>query len=125
MAATLQHRIAEALGRVRHPRTGRDVMESGAVRDIATTTVGRVRLTLQLAPGDDPALARVVRQAVEQVEGVADVTVDVVSASHAHSSPPAKPAGRMLPVMENRPAPAKVPAPTPVSYPNLGKIIAV
>ena len=126
MATPLQGRIAEALARVRHPRTGRDVVESDAVRDIATTTSGRVRLTLQLAPGDDPALARIVRQAVEQVEGVADVTVDVVSATHASSAPPAaKPGGRTLPVMENRPAPAKVPAPTPVSYPNLGKIIAI
>src|SRR5215467_15919221 len=103
----LQGRIAEALSRVRHPRTGRDVVESDAVRDIATTTNGRVRLTLELAPGDDPALARIVRQAVEQVDGVADVTIDVVSATHPHASPPAaKPAGRMLPVMEHRPAPA-------------------
>jgi len=124
MAATLQHRIAEALGRVRHPRTGRDVMESGAVRDIATTTAGRVRLTLQLAPGDDPALARVIRQAVEQVEGVADVTVDVASAKQS-APPPAKPAGRALPVMDDRPAQQRVPAPTPVAYPNLGKIIAI
>src|SRR5690348_6929942 len=95
----LQGRIAEALSRVRHPRTGRDVVESEAVRDIATTTEGRVRLTLQLAPGDDPALARVVRQAVEQVGGVEDVVVDVVSATHGHAAPPApKPAGRALPV---------------------------
>ena len=126
MAATLQHRIAEALGRVRHPRTGRDVMESGAVRDIATTTTGRVRLTLQLAPGDDPALARVIRQAVEQVDGVEDVTVDVAAANHsAPPPPPAKSAGRALPVMDDRPAQQRVPAPTPVTYPNLGKIIAI
>src|SRR5215831_19465864 len=126
MAATLQHRIAEALGRVRHPRTGRDVMESGAVRDIATTTTGRVKLTLQLAPGDDPALARVIRQAVEQVDGVADVTVDIAAASHSAPPPPsAKPAGRALPVMNDRPAQQRVPAPTPVTYPNLGKIIAI
>jgi ATP-binding protein involved in chromosome partitioning len=125
MAATLQHRIAEALGRVRHPRTGRDVMESGAVRDIATTTAGRVRLTLQLAPGDDPAIARVIRQAVEQVEGVSDVTVDVAAAKQSAPPPAAKPAGRALPVMDDRPAQQRVPAPTPVAYPNLGKIIAI
>jgi ATP-binding protein involved in chromosome partitioning len=124
MAATLQHRIADALGRVRHPRTGRDVVESGAVRDIATTTAGRVRLSLQLAPGDDPALARVIRQAVEQVDGVSDVTIDVVSAK-APPPPPAKPAGRALPVMDDRPAQQRVPAPTPIAYPNLGKIIAI
>jgi ATP-binding protein involved in chromosome partitioning len=125
MAPTLQGRIAEALVRVRHPRTGRDVVESQAVRDIATTTGGKVRLTLQLAPGDDPALARVIRQAVEQVDGVSDVTVDVVAAAKGPPPPAPKPAGRALPVMDDRPAPQRVPAPTPVTYPNLGKIIAI
>jgi ATP-binding protein involved in chromosome partitioning len=126
MASTspLQARIAAALARVRHPRTGRDVLESDVVRDIATTTSGKVRLTLQLAPGDDPALARVIRQTIEQLDGVSDVTVDVASAKPAPPLPP-KPAGRALPVMDDRPAQPRVPAPTPVAYPNLGKIIAI
>jgi ABC-2 type transport system ATP-binding protein len=62
-------RIDQALSRVRHPRTGKDVVTSESVRDIATTTTGKVRLTLLLAPGDDPALARSVRQAIEQMLG--------------------------------------------------------
>jgi ATP-binding protein involved in chromosome partitioning len=123
MATPLQARIADALSRVRHPRTGTDVMSAEAVRDIATTTSGKVRLTLLLAPGDDPVLAKFVRQAVENVEGVTGVQVDVGDAS---AEPAKRPAGRALPVMNQAPAaPARASAPTPVLYPNLGRIIAV
>jgi ATP-binding protein involved in chromosome partitioning len=125
MASPLVARVNEALARVRHPRTGKDVLASDAVRDIATTTSGKVRLTLLLAPGDDPVLAKFVRQAVEHVEGVTEVTVDVGDASAFE--PNKKPAGgRALPVMNQAPAPAaRVPAQTPVAYPNLGRIIAI
>jgi ATP-binding protein involved in chromosome partitioning len=124
MPPTLQSRIADALSRIRHPRTGTDLLSADAVRDIATTTSGKVRLTLLLAAGDDPVIARTVRQALETVDGVTEVTVDVGDA--AAFAPNKKPAGRALPVMEpQRPAQQRVPAPTPVAYPNLGRIIAV
>ncbi|HTE43704.1 MAG TPA: Mrp/NBP35 family ATP-binding protein [Gemmatimonadaceae bacterium] len=124
MATPLVARVNEALAHVRHPRTGKDVLESEAIRDIATTTSGKVRLTLLLAPGDDPVLARFVRQAVEAVEGVTEVSVDVGDASAFE--PNRKPAGgRALPVMNQAPAAARVPAQTPVAYPNLGRIIAI
>ncbi|MGH7615848.1 MAG: P-loop NTPase, partial [Gemmatimonadaceae bacterium] len=125
MAPTLQQRISEALARVRHPRTGKGVVESDAVRDLATTTSGKVRLTLLLAPGDDPALARVVRQALENVDGVSDVQITVGDATASHQAAPKAAAGRALPVMNEQPAAQRVPAPTPVAYPNLGRIIAV
>src|SRR5262249_59357238 len=102
MAPSLQQRIARALATVRHPRTGRDVVESDAIRDLATTTSGKVRLTLLLAPGDDPALARSVRQALEMVEGVTDVQITVGDATASHAAP--KPPGRALPVMNEQPA---------------------
>jgi ATP-binding protein involved in chromosome partitioning len=124
MPSPLQARIADALSRVRHPRTGRDVFTSEAVRDIATTVSGKVRLTLLLAPDDDPILAKAVRQALENVDGVTEVTVDIGEA--AAFEPNKKPASRALPVMNQAPAAAKsVPAPTPVFYPNLGRVIAV
>src|SRR5215212_9431645 len=119
----LQARIAAELARLRHPRTGKDVMTSEAVRDIATTTSGKVRLTLLLAPGDDPVLARSIRQTLENVEGVTEVSVDVADA--AAFEPNRKPASRALPVMNQAPAAKAVPAPTPVAYPNLGRIIAI
>ena len=131
MAETLQARIAHALSGVRNARLNTDVYSADMVRDIATTLDGRVRLTLLLAPEDDAALVRDVRQTVERLAGVSDVRVDVKDAGAGASAPPARPAapppGRALPVMNAAPpagAP-RVPAPTPVAYPNLGRIIAV
>jgi len=120
----LQARIAAALSRVRNPRTGADVWSSDAVRDVATTTSGKVRLTLTLAAGDDPVLARSVRHAIEGLDGVTEVQVDI--AEGRAGAAPSRPSGRMLPVMDAKPAaPARVPAPTPVVYPNLGRIVAI
>src|SRR3954467_7862723 len=114
MASTLQGRISEALSKLRHPRTGTDVVTSEAVRDIATTTSGKVRLTLLVSPGDDPAFARTLRQTLEKVDGVTEVTVDVGDAAAFAAN--RKSAGRSLPVMDQKPASraAAVPAPTPV-----------
>jgi ATP-binding protein involved in chromosome partitioning len=65
-----------------------------------------------------------VRQALEQVEGVTDVQVNVADASTFESA--RKAASRALPVMNQQPAAQqRVPAPTPVAYPNLGRIIAI
>ena len=149
---TLQERIAGALAAVRNPRTGADVMAAEMVRDIATTTDGRVRFTLLLDAADDAVLVRDVRQAVESVSGVTDVRVDVRDPAQAGAPTPARPAqgmtggtsggaaggapagavtlsrgaSRALPVMDAAPA-AKAPpkVPEPVAYPNLGRIIAV
>jgi ATP-binding protein involved in chromosome partitioning len=125
--SSLQERIESALSRVRDPRTGADVLTADKIRDIATSTAGRVRLTLLLSQSDDPALAREIRQALEHVEGVTEVRVDVRDAN-APGETPARPAAsskRMLPVMESRPAAPRPSAPTPVAYPNLGTIVAV
>jgi ATP-binding protein involved in chromosome partitioning len=123
MASTLQERLAESLSRLRNPRTGEDLFSTQQVRDIATTTTGRVRLTLLLGEGDDPALAREVRSAVERVQGVTDVELDVKSSA---APAPRAGAGRALPVMDQAPAaPARPPAPTPKHYPNLGRVLAI
>jgi ATP-binding protein involved in chromosome partitioning len=124
MATPLQSRIADALSRIRHPLTGTDVLTGEMVRDIATTTSGKVRLTLLVGPGDDPTLARTIRQTLENLDGVTEVTVDVVDATEPKTT--RKGPGRALPVMDQAPpAQARVPAPTPVAYPKLGRIIAV
>ena len=124
MPSTLQERLAESLARLRNPRTGADLFSTQQVRDIATTTSGRVRLTLLLAEGDDPALAKTVRDAVGRVEGVTDVELDVKSVA-----PPTRGGGgtgRALPVMDQAPAaPARPAAPTPKHFPNLGRVLAI
>ena len=81
MTQPLQARVAAALAQVIHPRTGTDVVSAEMVRDIGTTTSGKVRLTMFLSPNDPASLVRDVRQAVEAVEGVSEVRVDVKDAS--------------------------------------------
>lgn len=128
MADTLQGRIAKALSQIRNPRTGQDVLSSDKVRDIATTTSGKVRVSLMFEAGDDPTLARTIRQALEKVEGVTEASVNVVEAAGRGLAPADRspqPATRNpLPVM-TPPAQARPSAPTPVPFPELGKIIAV
>jgi ATP-binding protein involved in chromosome partitioning len=138
---TLTERVDAALALVINHRTGRNVLDGEQVRDIATTTDGRVQLTLLLAPGDDPTLARDVRHAVAAVEGVRDVRVNVADAKGAPGGaapPPGGPGGGApapehtaggartpLPVMQPQSAQRAVPAPTPQAFPTLGRIIAV
>jgi ATP-binding protein involved in chromosome partitioning len=137
MTDSLQQRISAALSRIHHPRLGANVVTADVVRDVATTTDGKVRLTLVLAPEDDATLVRDVRRAIEGVAGVSGVRVDVMDpaqydaargdkraanlADRARGAPP-----RALPVMDATPPRAATPpAPTPVAYPELGKILAV
>jgi ATP-binding protein involved in chromosome partitioning len=127
---TLQEKIAGALSAVRNPRTGADVLAADMVRDIATTTDGKVRLTLMLGAQDDATLVRDVRQAIERLDGVTDVRVDVRDPSQSNPAPtPARPEPARrnpLPVMDAAPAPKAPPkVPEPVQYPNLGHIIAI
>jgi ATP-binding protein involved in chromosome partitioning len=151
MTPNLQERVTDALSRIRNNRLGANVLEAEMIRDIATTTDGKVRLSLFLTPDDDATVVREVRQTLQQVPGVTDVRVDVKDASQANKSstrpgaagptsraaiapsasaaPPApkSAASRTLPVMGQEPQSqrAAVPAPTPVAYPNLGNIIAI
>lgn len=126
MTATLQQRIATALGAVRHPRSGVSVLDAEVVRDIGVTLEGRVHLTVVLGATDDAAIVRDVRRAVEKVDGVADVRVDVRDpAEFNRPSARQAPAARALPVVDDRPAAPRPSAPKPVSYPHLGHVIAV
>lgn len=132
MPEPLQARIAAALRAVTNPRTGVDVMSSEMIRDVGVTVEGRVRFTILLAAEDPASLVRTVRQAVEAVQGVADVRVDVKDPSQVRQpSGPAEAApqgGRALPVMGQEPQSRRAavpPAPTPVEYPNLGRVLAI
>ena len=131
MTPNLQERVNAALSTVRNNRLGINVLEAEMVRDVATTLDGKVRFTILLSPSDDATIVRDARQVVQQVEGVSDVRVDVKDVSQAGSATtstePPKPKSRALPVMGQEPSSkrAAVPAPTPVTYPNLGNIIAI
>jgi len=127
MTPNLQERVTDALSRIRNNRIGANVLESEMVRDIATTTDGKVRLSLFLSADDDATVVREVRQTLQQVEGVTDVRVDVKDSSQTAKQAPRPAASRALPVMGQEPQSqrAATPAPTPIAYPHLGNIIAV
>lgn len=136
--SSLEERIRKTLSKVRNPRTNTDVITANQACDIVISPDNRVRLTLLLAASDDATLVRDVRHAIESLAGVEDVRIDVrdplqqsaaarspdsTPSMHQHSSPAQ---GRMLPVMDTRPARKASPAvPSPVAYPELGRIIAV
>jgi ATP-binding protein involved in chromosome partitioning len=136
MTANLQERVTDALSRIRNNRVGANVLEAEMIRDIATTTDGKVRLSLFLSADDDATVVREVRQTLQQVPGVTDVRVDVKDAAASRASstpsasppaPPKSPSSRALPVMGQEPQSkrAAVPAPTPIAYPHLGNIVAI
>jgi ATP-binding protein involved in chromosome partitioning len=139
VSPNLQERITDALSRVRNNRIGVNVLEAEMVRDIATTTDGKVRLSLFLSADDDATVVREIRQTLQQLPGVTDVRVDVKDSSQAtrpasrpakesrSAPPPEPPKTRALPVIGQEPQSrrAATPAPTPVAYPHLGNIIAV
>ena len=139
MSDDLQVRIDTALASVRNNRLGVNILEAGMVRDVATTTDGKVRFSVLLSAADDATIVRDARQAVEQLVGVTEVRVDVKDAAQPSGSsvtpaktnealPPApKSKPRSLPVMgqDTQSQKAAVPAPTPVNYPQLGTVIAV
>jgi ATP-binding protein involved in chromosome partitioning len=133
MTESLHARIENALATLTNSRTGQNLVVGSQVRDIATTTDGKVRLTLLLHATDDATLARETRRVLATVEGVTDVRVDVKDAAEFQQERAAHSAANVvapkqrsaLPVMDAAPAAARTSAPTPVAYPNLGRIIAV
>ena len=130
MSETLVADVQAALAGVMNPRTGKPVTADGMVDAIRRDDDGRVRLDFYLGAQDPASLVREVRQAVERASGT-QVIVDVKdprARQRQASAPPARPAGggRALPVMEAPRAAAPRPsAPTPVSYPHLGRILAI
>lgn len=127
MSQALTARVSAALQQIVNPRTGEDLVSSEQVANIGVTLEGKVRLELRLASADDATLARTVRQAVEKVDGVTAVLVDVRDAGQGAVTPEAAPGRqpRTLPVM-SQPSSAQQPsAPQPIAYPHLGRIIAV
>jgi ATP-binding protein involved in chromosome partitioning len=141
MTANLQERVTDALSRIRNNRVGANVLEAEMIRDIATTTDGKVRLSLFLSADDDATVVREVRQTLQQVPGVTDVRVDVKDAAASRATvaspapappksaapPPKSAPSRALPLMGLQPHSqrAAVPAPTPFAYPHLGNIVAI
>jgi ATP-binding protein involved in chromosome partitioning len=104
----LKARVAAALTSVTNPRTGRDLITSGTVTEVAVEPDGQVVLKMELRSDDAASLVREARRAVQGVEGVSGVKAEVRSAISGAPTTP-------------KPSPAPVARPLP----NLGRVIAI
>jgi ATP-binding protein involved in chromosome partitioning len=124
----LMARVRAALAQVRNPATGSDMLSGGHVQGLEVNDDGLVRFQFVLRPEDPGSLVRDARAAVEPVEGVTKVKIDVklpsapaaasqagaagqggagqAGGGHGHGGPAHGHAGRTL-------KPGSVPAPTP------------
>jgi ATP-binding protein involved in chromosome partitioning len=115
MSETLQARVAGALTNVRSARAGTDVISAGMVRDLVVAEDGTVSFAFVLSREDPASLVREARQALNDVDGVSAVRINVVEPAGGAAAPgPARPAGAGHP-----------PAPAPADPGHLGKIVAV
>jgi len=108
-----------ALARIKHPGTGRDLVASGHVQNLEVDDAGAARFQFLLQPDDPGDLLKVARAAVEVLEGISEVKINVqLPQMAAGASPGGGPGGLK---------PGSVPAPTP--QPGLlrqvGRVIAV
>ncbi len=121
-APDLKARVEQALGGVRNPRNGRDVLAASMVRDLDIDETGGVSFTFVLTRDDPASLARQARKAVEGVAGVSGVKVSIRDAADAAGGPRRSPvSGTPAPHMP----PAPPPPPTPDEIPGLGKVLAI
>ncbi len=116
MTRNLQALVAGALTNVRNPRVENDVISAGMVQDLTVRDDGRVSFTFLISSDDPAGLVREARKAVNDVEGVTKVSIEVQEpASDGPSGPPRGTA----------PAAGTESVPQPVEYPRLGTVIAV
>ncbi|HLU25815.1 MAG TPA: Mrp/NBP35 family ATP-binding protein [Longimicrobiales bacterium] len=116
----LIERVRAALSGVRNPKTGTDVLAGGQVSELEADGEGKVRLQFLLRPQDPGTLVRDVRAAVEAVEGVSRVKIDVKLPDTLQAQRQRPRGGRTL-------APGSVPAPTPDPNlaPGIRRVVAV
>ncbi len=120
MPNTLEARVAGALTNVRSQRVNNDVISAGMVQQLSVSDDGVVSFTFALGREEPASLVREARRAVQQVDGVTAVRIDVVEPQGAAA--PAPPSGAQ-PVAG--PGPAQPAGPQPAEAGDLGKIIAV
>jgi len=126
MTESLAARVSAALARIRNPRVNNDLLSAGMVRDLVVSDDGKVAFTF-LLPREDPAtLVRDARVAIRALDGVnpQELRISVVDpGGPARSTHP--PPGQPAPGQTHGQAGMVPPPPTPMDYPNLGRIIAV
>ncbi|HUL68859.1 MAG TPA: Mrp/NBP35 family ATP-binding protein [Gemmatimonadales bacterium] len=122
MSESLESRVTAALARIQNPRLENDLLSAGMIRDLAVDG-GRVTFAFLLSREDPATLVRQARAAVQALEGVSEVKINVVDpagparTTHAAPGPP--------PGTTHGAAGMVPPPPTPSDFPQLGKILAI
>src|SRR6185503_4407507 len=114
-SSDLAQRVRDALAAVQNPRLGRDLVAAEMVKDLAVDDAGAVTFTFVLTREDPASLVRDARKAVQVVEGVKGVKVNVVDSGGGAARARPTPGG----------AAAVPPPPTPDEMPALGKVLAI
>ncbi len=109
----LRGRVLKALAGVRHPTTGRDVVESGHVQGLEVGETGDVRFSFGIQADDPGGLVRDARGAVEALAGVGAVKINVTLPQSAPAAEPSGPPASSVPARGAARGPGVVPAPTP------------
>ena len=112
----LRARVLEALAGVRHPETGRDVVESGHVQGLEVGETGDIRFSFGIQADDPGGLVRQARGAVEALEGISAVKINVTLPQSGQGGAGPRPSGpptSSVPARGAARGPGVVPAPTP------------
>ena len=120
MATKLQAQVAGALTNVRNPRVQNDVISAGMVDHLEVADDGTVSFTFVLGREAPAALVREARKAVQEVEGVTAVKINVVEPSGASAGSGGAPAGTQPAARPPSPRPQQ-----PMEPGDLGRVIAV
>ena len=118
MSHPLEAPVTAALARIINPRLENDLLSAGMIRELAVSDDGRVSFMFLLSREDPATLVREARKALQAIDGVSEVKIQVVDPSgpgKVTHGPPGAPQS----------AAAAVPAPTPAAAPELGKVIAI
>ena len=107
----LRESVLQALTGVRHPETGRDVVESGHVQGLEVEEGGDVLFTFAIQADDPGGLVREARGAVEALDGVGAVKIHVTLPQSGQGGDGPSPGGPSSSVPGK--GPGTVPAPTP------------
>ena len=109
----LRARVLQALAGVRHPKTGRDVVESGHVQGLEVGDTGDVKFSFGIQADDPGGLVRDARGAVEALDGIGAVKINVTLPQSAQGPGHSGPATSSVPARGAGRGPGVVPAPTP------------
>jgi len=98
---------------VRHPATGRDVVESGHVQGLEVDETGDVHFSFGIQADDPGGLVRQARGAVEALDGIGAVKINVTLPQSGQEPGSLEPPTSSVPARGAARGPGVVPAPTP------------